>query len=65
MKTEINTEYYYIHFTMAFTSSIAILLLLLIACSIEANSEQGRDVIVHEGMSILVIPKRLFLLVCF
>jgi hypothetical protein len=51
-KTENDTEYY-IHFTMAFNPSIAILFFILVASSIEAGSKQRRDAgaIVHDGKS--------------
>jgi hypothetical protein len=50
-KTENDTEYY-IHFTMAFNPSIAILFFILVVSSIEAGSKQRRDAaIVHDGKS--------------
>jgi len=42
---------------MALTPSIAILFLLVIASSIEAAPKKDRYSVVHEGMSILMIPK--------
>ncbi len=52
-KTETDTEYY-IHLKMAFTPSIAILFLLVVASSIAAGSNQSSSVVVHEGLSTLI-----------
>ena len=50
-KTETDTEYY-IHLTMAFAPSIAILFFILVASSIEAASNQ--TAVVHDGKSTLI-----------
>jgi hypothetical protein len=45
---------YYIHFIMAFTPSIAIVFFIIVVSSIEAGPKQRRDLVVHEGKSVLV-----------